>query len=163
MKLMRPVAMLCALGITIGGVTALAAAQGSQDDPLITLSYLESVLRPDLEKKVDAAVKDNEKALTDKLDASIADYTKKVDEALSAAPGAAFVAKSLSRNESFTPGAGRELLVVSGSLTAVGSLTDTTAGTVVSAGTALEVGHLYVTGSATAGCKATASASVKSR
>ena len=163
MKLMRPAAMLCALAITVGGVTALAAAQGSQEDPLITLSYLESVLRPDLEKKVDAAVKDNEKALADKLDASIADYEKKVDEALAAAPGAAFQAKALARNESFTPGAGREVLVVSGSLTAVGQLTDTTAGKTIKAGETLEVGHLYVTNSDSAGCRATDAASVMSR
>ena len=163
MKLMRPAAMLCALAITVGGVTALAAAQGSQEDPLITLSYLESVLRPDLEKKVDGLVKDNEKALTEKLDAAIAGYEKAVDGALASAPSAAFRSKSLAKNESFTPGAGREVLVISGTLTAVGQLTDTTAGTVVSAGTALEVGHLYVTGSDSAGCKATSAASVMSR
>ena len=87
MKLMRPVAMLCALGITIGGVTALAATQGSQEDPLITLSYLESVLRPDLEKKVDAAVADNEKALADKLAAVAAGYEEKVDAAIAVSFG----------------------------------------------------------------------------
>ena len=163
MKLMRPVAMLCALGITIGGITALAAVQGSQEDPLITLSYLESVLRPDLEKKVNAAVESNEKALAEKLDASIAAYEKKVDEALAAAPASAFESKSLAAGQSFIPGAGREVLVISGSLTALGQLTDTTAGKVVSAGEALEVGHLYVTSSDTAGCKASGSASVMSR
>ena len=155
--------MLCALAITVGGVTALAAAQGSQEDPLITLGYLESVLRPDLEKKVDAAVEGNEKALAEKLDASIAAYEKKVDEAIAAAPVSAVEAKALAAGQSLVPGAGREVLVISGSLTALGQLTDPTAGKVVSAGEALEVGHLYVTGSDTAGCKATGSASVMSR
>ena len=144
MKLMRPVAMLCALGITIGGVTALAAAQGSQEDPLITLSYLESVLRPDLEKKVDAAV-------------------AQAGPATTGTGSTVFAAKSLEKGDSFTPGAGREILVISGSLTAVGALTDTTAGKTVSAGEVLEVGHLYITASDTAGCRATAAASVMSR
>lgn len=163
MKLMRPAAMLCALTLTVGGVTALAAVQGSQEDPLITLSYLESVLRPQLEKEVDKAVKDNEKALTDKLDAAIAGYEAKLDETVAAAPGATFQTKKLSRGDSFTPGEGREVLVVSGSLTAVGKLTDTTAGKSVSAGETLEVGHLYVTTSDSAGCRASGSASVMSR
>ncbi len=154
MKLMRPAAMLCALAITVGGVTALAAAQGSQDDPLITLSYLESVLRPQLEKEVDAAVAANEKALTEKLSAAASGTQSS---------GAAFQARSLAAGESFTPGAGREVLVVSGSLTALGDLTDTTAGKTVTAGQALEAGHLYVTASASAGCKAAAAADVMSR
>ena len=155
--------MLCALTLTVGGVTALAAAQGSQEDPLITLSYLESVLRPQLEKQADAAVAENEKALTDKLDAAIAGYETQVDQALAASAGAAFQTKALSRGESFTPGAGREILVVSGSLTALDKLSDTTAGKSVNAGESLEAGHLYVTASASAGCRATSAASVMSR
>ncbi len=163
MKLMRPAAMLCALALTVGGVTALAATQGSQEDPLLTLSYLESVLRPQLDQEVDAAVAANEKALTEKLAAAGKEYETAVQTALAAAPGAAFQAKDLAAGESFTPGAGREVLVVSGSLTALGSLTDTTAGAAVSDGQALEAGHLYVTGADGAGCKAAAQASVMSR
>lgn len=163
MKLMRPAAMLCALALTVGGVTALAAVQGSQEDPLLTLSYLQSVLRPQLEQEVDAAVAANEKALTEKLDAAIAGYEKQVDEALAASSGAAFQTKNLSRGEELKPGAGRELLVVSGSLTALDKLTDTTAGKSVGAGESLEAGHLYVTVSDKSGCMATTSASVMSR
>ena len=159
MKLMRPVAMLCALGITIGGVTALAAAQGSQEDPLITLSYLESVLRPDLEKKVDAAVAANEAALMEKVNAAVA----KAGPATGGAQSAVFAARDLAQGDSFTPGSGREILVVSGALTAVGKLTDTTAGTTVNAGAALEVGHLYITSSDSAGCKATVASGIMSR
>ena len=163
MKLMRPAAMLCALALTVGGVTALAAAQGSQEDPLLTLSYLQSVLRPQLEQEVDDAVAENEKALQEKLDAAIAGYEKQVDEALAAGNAAAFQTKSLGRGEELKPGAGRELLVVSGTLTALDKLTDTTAGKSVAAGESLEVGHLYVTVSDKSGCRATASASVMTR
>ena len=162
MKLIRPVAMLCALGITVGGTVALAASQGSQEDPLITLSYLQQVLTPQLEEKVDAAVADNEKALVDKLDASIAGYEARAKDAQGSA-AAPFQSKSLSRGEKFTPGAGRELLVVSGSLTAVGSLTDTTAGKSVSSGAALELNHCYLTADDASGCQASAAASVMSR
>ena len=149
MKLMRPVAMLCALGITIGGVTALAVTQGSQEDPLITLSYLESVLRPDLEKKVDQVVAENEKALTEKLEAAV--------------PAAHFQSKSLTSGQSFTPGAGREILVISGPLTSVGTLSDTTDGKSVAAGATLEANHHYLTLGDNAGCKATGAAEIMSR
>lgn len=162
MKLIRPAAMLCALTVTLGGVTALAAAQGSQEDPLLTLSYLESVLKPQLEQEVDAAVKDGAQAVTDKLDAAVADYESRVNAAL--AEGAAtFQTKTLEQGGTLLPGAGRELLVVSGKLTAVGQLTDTTAGKSVQDGAALEVDHLYITATASAGCKATAAAVVMSR
>lgn len=163
MKFMRPAAMLCALTVTLGGVGVLAATQGSQDDPLLTLSYLEKVLKPQLETQVDQAVEKNSQELAKQLDQAIAGYESRVDEQLAAAGTGAFQTKSLAKGEQFTPGAGREVLVVSGEVTALGQLTDTTAGTAVQAGDKLTAGHLYVTAAAGAGCKATNAASVMSR
>ncbi len=162
MKMKRSAAIVCALTVAIGG-TALAANQGSQEDPLLTLSYLDKVLRPQLETKVDEAVERNKTELGNKLDQAVADGEKRLQEALASAGAGAFQSKTLPRGESFTPGAGRELLLTSGSATAVGTLTDTTAGKSVSAGTALELAHLYVTVDAAAGCKATSDAAVMSR
>ncbi len=162
MKLIRPAAMLCALTLTLGGVTVLAATQGSQEDPLITLSYLESVLKPQLKQEVDAAVKDGAQAVTDKLDAAVADYESRVNAAL-AESAATFQTKDLEQGATLLPGAGRELLVVSGKLTAIGQLTDTTAGKSVADGAALEAGHLYITSAANSGCKAAAASAVMSR
>ncbi len=162
MKMKRSAAIVCALTVAIGG-TALAATQGSQEDPLLTLSYLDKVLRPQLETKVDEAVERNKTELARQLTEAVAGYEKRVDETLATAGAGAFQTKSLSRGESFAPGAGRELLLTSGSATAVGTLTDTTAGKSVSAGTALELAHLYVTADAAGGCKATAAATVMSR
>ncbi len=161
MKMKRSAAIVCALTVAIGG-TALAATQGSQEDPLLTLSYLDKVLRPQLETEVDAAVERNKTELGNKLDQAVADGEKRINEALSAAGVGAFQSKTLTRGESFTPGAGRELLLTAGSATAVGTLTDTTAGKTVSAGASLELAHLYVTADA-AGCKATGDATVMSR
>ncbi len=162
MKMKRSAAIVCALTVASGG-TALAANQGSQEDPLLTLSYLDKVLRPQLETEVDAAVERNKTELGNKLDQAVADGEKRVNAALSAAGVGAFQSKTLARGESFTPGAGRELLLTSGSATAVGTLTDTTAGKSVSAGANLELAHLYVTVDAAAGCKATSDAAVMSR
>lgn len=162
MKLMRPLAMLCALTLTFGSVGVLAATQGSQEDPLLTLSYLEKILRPQLDKEVETAVAQGEAALEKKLSDTVADYEDQVTKALSGAQ-AAFQTKTLAKGERFTPGAGRELLCVSGSFTALGSLSDTTSGQSVAAGQALELGHLYITTADNAGCTATAAASVMSR
>ncbi len=162
MTMKRSAAIVCALTVAVGG-TALAANQGSQEDPLLTLSYLDKVLRPQLETKVDEAVERNKTELGKQLEQAVADGEKRVNAALSAAGAGAFQAKTLARGESFTPGAGRELLLTAGSATAVGALTDTTAGKAVSAGTALELAHLYVTVDAAAGCKATSDAAVMSR
>lgn len=162
MKMMRPVAMLCALALTFGTVGVLAATQGSQEDPLLTLSYLEKVLRPQLDKEVQTAVSQGEAALEKKFNDAAADYEDQVAKALSDA-GASFQTRAVKQGESFTPGAGRELLCVSGSLTALGSLSDTTTGQSVSAGQALEIGHLYITTADNAGCTASVNASVMSR
>ncbi len=162
MKMKRSAAIVCALTVAVGG-TALAANQGSQEDPLLTLSYLDKVLRPQLETQVDAAVERNKTELGNKLTEAVADGERRINDALSAAGVGAFQSKTLARGESFTPGAGRELLLTSGSATAVGTLTDTTAGKSVSAGANLELAHLYVTADAAAGCKATGAATVMSR
>jgi hypothetical protein len=146
-------AAMAALAITAGSVTVLAT-QGDKDDPLVTLSYLQKVVTPELEKKVDEAVKANSEELAKQLDIAITSYETRVDEKLAQA-GAVFQSKELKSGERFTTDAGREVLLVSGSAAAVGTLADTTAGGTVSDGERLAVGHLYVTASADAGIKAT--------
>ena len=156
MKLKRPAAILCTLAVVIGGTAAIAANPGSQEDPLLTLSYLDKVLRPQLESQVDKAVKANEADLKARLEQVVAGYE-------GSAGSAAFQTKTLARGESFKPGAGREFLLTSGSATALGALTDTTAGKSVAAGDKLELDHLYLTFDAAGGCTATGSATVMSR
>ncbi len=146
-------AAMAALAITAGSVTVLAT-QGDKDDPLVTLSYLQKVVTPELEKKVDEAVKANSEELAKQLDIAITSYETRVDEKLAQA-GAVFQSKELKSGERFTTDAGREVLLVSGSAAAVGTLADTTAGGTVSDSERLAVGHLYVTASADAGIKAT--------
>lgn len=159
----RIAAGLTAAVIAAAGVTALAA-QGSQEDPLVTLSYLNQVVTPALESKVTEAVKANEETLKARLDSAIDEYETKINDAISAAGGAGqFFSRELKKDESLTLAAGRELLLVSGSAKAVGSLMDTTAGKSVSAGSSLTAGHLYVTVSADSGLKAQGAVTAMSR
>ena len=156
MKLKRPAAILCALALAAVGTAAIAANPGSQEDPLLTLSYLDKVLKPQLESQVDQVVKANEADLKARLEQVVAGYE-------GSGGSATFQTKTLSRGDSFKPGAGREFLLTAGSATALGTLTDTTAGTSVSAGDKLELAHLYLTADSAGGCTATASATVMSR
>lgn len=154
-------AVIAALALTVGAVTVLAA-QGDKDDPLVTLSYLQKVVTPELEKKVDEAVKANSEELTKQLDIAITSYETRVDEKLAQA-GAVFQSRELATGGSYTTEAGRELLLVSGSATAVGTLVDTTAGGTVADGGKLTVGHLYVTASDQSGLKAAGAVTMMSR
>lgn len=154
-------AAVAALAITAGSVTVLAT-QGDKDDPLVTLSYLQKVVTPQLEKLVDEAVQKNNEELSKQLDIAITSYETRVDERLAAA-GAVFQTRELATGGSYTADAGRELLLVSGSATAVGSLVDTTAGGTVADGGKLTVGHLYVTTGTKSGMKATGAVTMMSR
>ncbi len=154
-------AAVAALAITAGSITVLAT-QGDKDDPLVTLSYLQKVVTPELEKKVDEAVKANGEELAKQLDIAITSYETRVDEKLAQA-GAVFQSRELATGGSYTTEVGRELLLVSGSATAVGTLVDTTAGGTVSDGGRLTVGHLYVTASDQSGLKAAGAVTMMSR
>ena len=112
--------------LLVAGVTAYAATNyGSKDDPLITKSYLDEVVKPELER-----------TLQTKLDAAAEDM-------LRSAPGE-FAAVELDGGAALRCTAGCQLLPVSGSLSASGALADTTAGSVVASGSALAVNHLYL-------------------
>lgn len=161
MKLSRTIALVLAGTALVGGVAALAA-QGSQSDPLVTLSYLDQIVTPSLTSAVDDAVSANAQELQKQLDLAVTSYENRVDEKLAAA-GTVFTSKSLSKGDKFTLSAGRELLVVTGSAKAVGSLADTTAGTVIASGTDLTPGHLYVTVSEDGGLEATGAVTVMTR
>ena len=126
--------------LLLAGVTAYAATSyGTQDDPLITKSYLDEVMKPEIERE-----------LQTKLEAAAADMQR-------SAPGE-FAVVSLKAGQTLRCAAGCQLLPVSGSVSALGALSDTTAGSAVEAGSALSLNHLYLateTGGVTAQAAAT--------
>ena len=112
--------------LLLAGVTAYAATNyGSKDDPLITKSYLDEVMRPEIERE-----------LQTKLDTAAADM-------LRSAPGE-FTRAELQAGQTLYCAAGCQLLPVSGYVSAAGALADTTAGSAVVAGTVLSPNHLYL-------------------
>ena len=82
-KPMNPI--LTAVAVSGALSLLLGAAAGTQTDPLVTLSYLNDVNTPAILKEVDARLDTREQALVDKLNASIAQYEKDMEEQLAAA------------------------------------------------------------------------------
>ena len=110
--------------LLVAGVAVYAATNyGSQDDPLITKSYLDGVVKPQLESE-----------LQTRLDAAAA-------ELLHSAPGE-FATVELTAGQTLRCAAGSQLLTVSGSVQALGAFSDTTAGSAVASGGALGANHL---------------------
>ena len=128
--------------VELAGVTAYAVTNyGSQSDPLITKSYLDKVLQPKLEAELNTQLVAAENRLR------------------SSTPGE-FTELSLSSGQTLRCNAGGELLLRSGSATALGSLADTTAGSSLAEGGALTANHLYLCAEDNSGLSATGSVTV---
>ena len=123
--------VLCvALGLVAMSAAVFAAVSyGSKDDPLITKSYLDSILQPKLEADFEA-----------ELDAAIADIETE--------QSGDFVVITLTTGQTVTCGGGCEVMLRIGSATAAGPdypvMVDTTTGESVSSGTAMKTNHLYM-------------------
>ena len=58
----------------------LGASQGSQTDPLVTMSYINQVTTPKILSEVDVKLGLREQALVDRLNAAIAQYEKDMEQ-----------------------------------------------------------------------------------
>ena len=165
-KRMAVLAAALAAVVTVG---ALAATLGSADDPLVTLSYLTQVFRP---QAVDSAA--------DEAQAQVAAYQSSVrnqvsqaeqtmeqtEESLNALVGSdAFAARvaeqaglddpegveqtrwqtvTLSSDQRLSAEEGTQVLLRTGTAQAAGALVDLTGGQSLASGGALQANHLYL-------------------
>ena len=127
----RLACMILVVG-TIAGVALAAGTQGSQSDPLVTLSYLNEVALPNLLKQVDQKLDERESELTQKL------------QSAAGSSQAAFVTVEISAGKTLTLSAGSQLLFRSGAAASTAALVDTTAGTTLGGTGALSANHLYL-------------------
>ncbi len=113
------------VGVTVVGVALAAGSQGSQSDPLVTLSYLNETALPAIMKQVDEKLAEREQA-----------FTKQLQEGGSQA---VFTVVELAAGKSVILSAGSQVLLRTGA--AVGSgLMDLTDGAAL--GGALPANHL---------------------
>lgn len=149
----KTVAAVLSLTI-VGGAVTVAATQGSQADPLVTLSYLSEVLAPSILTQVDARVLADRQAYLDKLDASVAGYTTQMEEllgGLSGTPGqstAAFSVLDLAQGQQLMGGVGCEIMLRVGTANCISpaspGLIDSTDGITLENGKPLVKNHLYM-------------------
>ena len=71
--------LLLAMLIVAGGI-AIAAEYGTSDDPLVSLSYINDVLAPQISEKVDEIIAEKTGALEAELDEKINSISYEIDE-----------------------------------------------------------------------------------
>ena len=177
-------ALSMVLLITVG-VVSIVAEYGASDDPLVTKSYIDSVLTPDMTAKIDAEIAKAKASLetyaNDKInahsatvDTKIENLKKSVTASLSQATideiankvitqlkadgvsaSGTWAVVNLPSGKTLKGKLGTEILVRAGSATASGNLVNTTSGSEISSGGAISNNSLYLVTSADKGIKAT--------
>lgn len=128
---------------------ALAAAQGSQSDPLVTLSYLNEKAMPSILSQVDAKLTQRESALKAQLEQVADSYAQQV-QGSGGTGGSASVYQvvTLKQGQQLIAGAACEILLRSGTAVCVSDsspgLVDMTDGSALAPGGALSANHLYL-------------------
>ncbi len=136
--------------VTLVGAFSAAATGGDQTDPLITLSYLTQVVKPELMSKVDDQVAANEQELLNKVNSAIDGYTKEMESALggTTGDGAVYTLIELSKGELLCPVTGGEIMLRAGTAVVLSGsapvLHNVTSGAAVGIGGSLQVNNLYV-------------------
>ena len=152
----RLVIRLGAMALVAACVTAgvvLATEPGTQGDPLITLSYLETTATPAILEQVEGKVDAHEQELTNKLNESITAYTKQMDEALAGQGGqasntASYAVVTLKKDQVLKMDIGCEVMLRIGTAVCVTpsspGLIDITDGATLNNEKALVTNHLYM-------------------
>jgi len=132
--------LILALGVGIG--VYAASNYGTEADPLVAKSYLDDVLTPKLKSDFTNQL-NSEIAVLDNRISGIADNVK-----------GNYTPVTLSDGQSITASPGCEVILRSGSVTALGVMSDLTSGTSLAAGDALAANHLCVTAANSSGVTA---------
>ena len=124
---------------------AYAATAGGQDDPLVTLSYLNGAFTNQVKTMVDQAVSERQAQMERSLSDILAGHS---GSGSSSGEGSVFAVVTLTQGQSLVGDVGCEVMLrigsaVCGTSDGVG-LIDTTAGSVLGNGQALVTNHLYM-------------------
>lgn len=171
-KVITSVALLAIL--VVAGFIAIAAEYGTSDDPLVSLSYINNVLSPQISQKVDEIIAEKTKGIEDRinsvsgeLDAKLSEYTSKsadeiateafvqsvADKVAAKVPasngsGSTFALVKLNAGQTLTAKVGCEILLRIGDAVCVASgspgLIDMTTGGDLTGRSALVKNHLYL-------------------
>ena len=155
-------ALLAGLCLTAG--VTLAAGEGTQSDPLVTLSYLTQTAAPSILDQVDQQTAQYQQELEQRLESAIQSYTAQMDAALGSSGGAqsaaTYTVVTLSSGQQLDMEVGCEVMLRIGTAVCVSpsspGLIDTTTGSALNDGGALVTNHLYMATIADRSVRATA-------
>lgn len=147
---------------------ALAAGQGTQSDPLVTLSYLTDKATPSILAQVDTKLSQREAALKAQLDQVADEYVKEVEgKGGGSGTSQSYQVVTLSAGQKLVAGDSCEILLRSGTAVCVSDsapgLVDMTSGATRASGGTLTANHLYLATIAGRGVKASGSVTLMVR
>ena len=146
-RILSAILVVAVIVLVFGSTLFVAAAPGEQEDPFITLSYLDNVFRP----QIVAEGKSLEEELTTSLDEKVAEFEELLQEAQQGSTSTpddavAFSVVTISRGQSLSCSVGAEIMLRVGTATGFGSntaLVNNTTGETLPAGIALTTNHMY--------------------
>jgi len=154
-------ALLAVVCLTVG--VSVAAGEGTQADPLVTLSYLTKTVIPAILEQVDGKAEAHQQELVDKLDQSIREYSTKMEELVgeeSEQHAAVYTVVTLKKDQQLKMDIGCEVMLRIGTAKCVSpsnpGLINTTAGSALNNGEDLVTNNLYMATITGRGIKATA-------
>ncbi len=168
--------------LLLAGVAAIAAEYGTQNDPLVSKSYIDSVFAPQLLSQVDSLVQQKLgnasgeiQAAQDIIDQKMSEFESRqlsvgVDQVFmdnvanrviqsvqdQSVNQSTFRAVTVPAGKQLILSVGSELVLQAGSGKCLSSLLDTTTGAVLSAGGSVTAFHLYLASAQGSGVKASA-------
>lgn len=149
----RLAACIVCLMFVGGSLTVLAAVQGSQENPLVTLGYLKDVFTKSMLQEADKKISESKSDYEKKLDSKVTAYTEEMKKLQasgggSSAGGAVFSVVDLSAGQTLVGSVGCEVMLRVGSAVCLSpaspGLVDSTTGGTLEGGQALEQNHLYM-------------------
>jgi len=161
-KIFTGIAVLAAIALVSGASILAFAEPGTQEDPFVTLSYLNEVFKAEIMNEV----KKTEQDMTGKFNSRISALESQLQSSQGGAataptPSSAdvFTVVTLRNGQSLTCSVGVEIMLRVGTATGFGTvpaLVNYTSGTTLSAGTALTTNHMYLVTIEGNGIRATA-------
>ena len=152
-KVLIFLAALALLAVGTGiGILAAESGYGSQSDPLITLSYVNGILKPELESKTSEALEKAARELSGKLDEKVAAYESSVRGLVGSGSSLpttdVFQLVTLEDGDTLICARGTEIMLRIGTAEAWGedspALVDTTSGDTLDDGDPMKKNHLYM-------------------
>lgn len=141
--------LACALALAALGTVAALAATGDESDPLVTKSYLEQTVVPEVVKQVESKAAARQEELAKTLSDQIAQYKQDIASvAGTASGGASYTLVTLAKGQTMFLDIGCEVMLRVGTA-AVNAATspaliDVSTGGTVNSGTSLVKNHLYM-------------------